>query len=876
MLLRKSKLRNVVISITAILCVYFLILSPMLQVGTKDRASADLLNVGGQNSSVAANRDVLWTDDDISASNAHTLPEDAKELLSNSEYSLYFSDKTAEIALLNKKDGALWLSNPPASADSVAPVDGRAESQIVVGFYDALQNYTEMNSYRDCVSQGTMTYKVEGNRLIVSYSIADDEITENDIPIQISASRMDELLGRMSTADAAAFKACYAKRSIEDADNETFVEAMITKYPAIEKYDIYEIKDTSIRRLTAVYGYLEKIGYTASELEQDDEACNIERVIEEKIKFDIELIYTLDNNGLSAEIDMSKVREPESVAINTISVLEYFGAGTTEDDGYFMVCDGSGSLIRFNNGKVSEPMFEMAVYGHDAAFYEANSSQQNEKYSLPVYGIRNGKNSILVHQTSGESLSSVNARVAGQQDNYNCAYFKLIARQVQTIGISKGKTIVKYEDKPFRGTFKIQYTPISSEQTGYNGMAAEYRKYLLENNLLKKHETKSKTPLQLTFLGAVPYDSSVLGINVTKQYPLTTAEQILEIVDEFEKANVNSFIVGYYGWFNNGISQKQANKIKLVNSLGSKGDFKTLISTLNEKNIDFYPSVSFLNIYEKGNGFSPSNDNIRKISRDLATGYYYNPVNNYRRSDIPAIYQLSSRVLSKFGDGFIKNAAKFNLSAIALEDLGAQLSSDFNNKQPINREESKSYSKELLQKLCGSDIKTAVSNPNLYALPYASAVLDMPIGNSGFRISDQSIPFYQMVVRGYVDCFTKPLNYSADYTTELLNAVEYGVAPSYLLTYSSTSELKGTRFNGYNKSWYKDWMTTIIDDYEKYSGVFDSLQGVAITAHNAFGNGVFETVYENGERVYVNYSQSEVTVNGVEVPARGFVKGAAI
>ena len=41
-------------------------------------------------------------------------------------------------------------------------------------------------------------------------------------------------------------------------------------------------------------------------------------------------------------------------------------------------------------------------------------------------------------------------------------------------------------------------------------------------------------------------------------------------------------------------------------------------------------------------------------------------------------------------------------------------------------------------------------------------------------------------------------------------------------------------------------------------------------------HGVFETVYENGERVYVNYSQSEVTVNGVEVPARGFVKGASI
>ena len=91
------------------------------------------------------------------------------------------------------------------------------------------------------------------------------------------------------------------------------------------------------------------------------------------------------------------------------------------------------------------------------------------------------------------------------------------------------------------------------------------------------------------------------------------------------------------------------------------------------------------------------------------------------------------------------------------------------------------------------------------------------------------------------------------------------------MTYFNTSDLKNTSFNQYNKSWYKDWVKTVKSDYQQYAEVFDSLQGVAITGHRSIGNGVYETTYENGETVLVNYTQSSVVIQDIEIPARGFV-----
>ena len=68
-------------------------------------------------------------------------------------------------------------------------------------------------------------------------------------------------------------------------------------------------------------------------------------------EFTVPVLYTLDSFGLTASVLTSEIKESEKNKITEISLLPYFGAASVNDSGYFLVPDGSGALIGFNNGK---------------------------------------------------------------------------------------------------------------------------------------------------------------------------------------------------------------------------------------------------------------------------------------------------------------------------------------------------------------------------------------------------------------------------------------------------------------------------------------------------------------------------------------------
>ena len=49
------------------------------------------------------------------------------------------------------------------------------------------------------------------------------------------------------------------------------------------------------------------------------------------------------------------------------------------------------------------------------------------------------------------------------------------------------------------------------------------------------------------------------------------------------------------------------------------------------------------------------------------------------------------------------------------------------------------------------------------------------------------------------------------------------------------------------------------------------MQGQIIVGHNELAADVFETVYENGVRIIVNYNDTEVTAAGQQIPAQSAV-----
>ena len=57
---------------------------------------------------------------------------------------------------------------------------------------------------------------------------------------------------------------------------------------------------------------------------------------------------------------------------------------------------------------------------------------------------------------------------------------------------------------------------------------------------------------------------------------------------------------------------------------------------------------------------------------------------------------------------------------------------------------------------------------------------------------------------------------------------------------------------------------------KEYMPLYNKIKGHKITSHTAVSEGVFETCYENGIKVLVNYNETDVIIDGVQIGAFGF------
>jgi hypothetical protein len=164
-----------------------------------------------------------------------------------------------------------------------------------------------------------------------------------------------------------------------------------------------------------------------------------------------------------------------------------------------------------------------------------------------------------------------------------------------------------------------------------------------------------------------------------------------------------------------------------------------------------------------------------------------------------------------------------------------------------------------------------LENPNEYALSVASVLDSVPCTNSGYLVCDESVPFYQMVVRGSLDYACQPLNYAADYQTALLNAIECGAQLSFLFSYTRNAVLKDSDYAWLDRGWYGDWIRCAVDAYLSAYETLKPVAGQAIVSHKRVADGIYATGYEGGGVVYVNYRSDPYLINDITIPAYGFV-----
>jgi hypothetical protein len=85
--------------------------------------------------------------------------------------------------------------------------------------------------------------------------------------------------------------------------------------------------------------------------------------------------------------------------------------------------------------------------------------------------------------------------------------------------------------------------------------------------------------------------------------------------------------------------------------------------------------------------------------------------------------------------------------------------------------------------------------------------------------------------------------------------------------------VKNTDFNDLYSIYYQDLEEDILALYEEVGEVFERIWGQRIVDHKTLALDVYQTVYEDGTTIFVNYTQEDFVdeSSGITIPAEGYV-----
>ena len=315
-----------------------------------------------------------------------------------------------------------------------------------------------------------------------------------------------------------------------------------------------------LKRLQAAI--LKYAGYTTELLALHEAECLYEYPISENPVFRCSIEYTFNTDGsLSIRLPVNSISFDEEIYnLESLTPLQFFGAGDLTKDGYVFIPDGSGSVIEYedfykdyNKQNIS---LKLSVYGDDFA-YANPSGKHKEQISLPVYGLtglvnsgagddlRKDENSgFFAILEEGASLATLYVTFGGTSHRYSSvysAYSPYPSDQYYLGGIpGVGSSYTIVSDSKYTGSYVTRIVMLgdaSNAETknvaSYVGMADYYRDYLKSRGELESIESFGEDiPLYVEALGSMTVMEKFLTFPVSVSKPLTRFEDIVTMYKE--------------------------------------------------------------------------------------------------------------------------------------------------------------------------------------------------------------------------------------------------------------------------------------------------------------------------------------------------------
>ncbi|WP_433618937.1 DUF5696 domain-containing protein [Paenibacillus cellulositrophicus] len=554
--------------------------------------------------------------------------------------------------------------------------------------------------------------------------------------------------------------------------------------------------------------------------------------------------YELTDSGLKVKVPAAGIREEGASALFSLDVLPYFGAAPAKENGYVFVPDGPGGLIRFDQEHASLTRgYSHQVYGSEVTNEEngTRTGERREDIAYPVFGLKKGDHAFLAVMTKGEDSANVSAMAPGLKSSFYQVFSSQIYREEYLYRMSRLAAPSKAVQKErLNRDREVEYRFLNGADADYVGMAGAYRSYLQETGRL----TEALKPVE-----HVPLYLKIMGGNYEKAFgriryvAATTFEQAGEIVSTLQSKGVASLRTIFYGWQNEG-DYNMEKRFPIDPALGGEDAAKTFISGMKERGVPVSFSEDFLWV-DSHSSFSGKTDAIRGIDGTayVDDGWYIAK---------PAYTAVTAA-------DTVNRLKKLGVDGIHFSGIGEMLLNDYEPSGIQTREYAKTVYDGLLKYTREALGSASVNQGDAYALGQTDYIDGLPSESSYDFMIDETVPFYPIVLHGFVPYTFGDGNLRDDEDAEFLRAIEYGALPSFFVTHDDSRKLKDTPSNFLYSSRFDKWERRIEEEYAKFDSL-SQLYAMKIIGHEKLSGQKYATTYEDGTRVIVDYGVKDFTV----------------
>lgn len=601
-----------------------------------------------------------------------------------------------------------------------------------------------------------------------------------------------------------------------------------------------------------------------------DNGVRVDYVFSTKVGITIPVEYTLKGDYLEAKILTTEITEKNKdaetpVLLTAVSLLPNFGNADNTENGYFVVPDGSGAVINFNNGKNTYNKYSKMVYGRDITEVLLKKETKNQQVYFPMYGIVKNDNALVAIADEGAERATLNAYVSGQNSScYNSAYFSFTVRAKDTYYIANDtqQPLPMYEGADVAlQNYSVRYYPVAEKEADYVTVAEKYRQYLMDEVGVTKKTKANESSVYLDLFGGVYKETSVLGVPVNLKTAATTFNEAKQILTDLKAAGVDDIVVNYMDWSNSAIAQKVGTKYDPAGKLGGKSDLKDLRAYADENGIPLYLNMEFIEYAKGGNGYNTLGDATVRLTKsysrqtayDLAWNVEHLTKSKWSLLSPTEFAGVFDKISSAFGKQEIKNVSLGSSSYKLYGDYGKNGMGRTGMAQAVKE----GY--EKLDKEVGSVLSDAA---NQYVLNSVDHITNVPLYSSGYDVFDYDIPLYQIVIHGLIPYSTTAINGSADSDQLFMLAVSTGSNLGYDFLYKENKKLQNTDYNELFYANFAGWSETVKNQYDLISDIVKPLSDKLIVGHKQLSKTATETKFEDGTVIVVDKEANTISVNG--------------